>query len=158
MACEPRYETKSLIAKSFQQRGIIRDSVLVNPCPDRSIYPFEPNASGKGCNCGEPQYSGSTITDQSNWYKNYLPFTIYRDAPQINTEPAVRSQIKPLHVRGPSVGEGQAEPYVWIYIRAYVNDYQEGQDRGLTYLQNITEGRGAGAGGPAIVTGKHLDL
>ena len=124
MACEPQYETKSIIVQGYDQRGIITDTRLINTCPSPTVY---------------PNYNGQRCDDPSvgfNWYTSCLPFGIGPN----RIETTSLSSVNAVHVAGPSLGEGQQIPGNYIYIVGYTGSADAASQLNLPYLPNITQG------------------
>lgn len=123
MACQPRYETKSIIVEDYNQRGKITDSILINPCPDPQVFP---NYSGPLCGGGEG----------ANWYFSNPPFALGNGA-----EVKPFSQPRLRHISGPSLGEGQANvPGAFIYVKGFSGNADAASSLALGYLPAVNRG------------------
>lgn len=138
MACEPQFETRSIIVQGYSQRGIITDTKLLNPCPSPTVFP---NYVGNYCPADNQGF---------NWYTSCLPFGITSE----RYETTSLSQLRAVHVEGPSLGEGQETPRNYIHLIGYTGSAQASQNTGIPYLPGITQGCNLKSGGP--ITGVRI--
>ena len=130
MACEPVFETKSIIVQGLQQRGDIAGTKFLNPNINPAFGNFTP--------------APGTTKDQYNVYESCMTNPTYDGFVTAQLSNLVMEQIS-----GPSFGEHDIRPGLTYFFQTFAN-IREIDNVG--YAPEITNGCLSGGTGPVVGT------